>query len=326
VVRSVRVLLTGGTGYIGSHVAVALAEAGHEPVLMDNFSNSTPLVLEGIAKIIGHRPEFHHRDVRDEGYNLDWPVDAVIHLAGFKSVPGSFQKPLAYYTNNLGCTLALLNEMRRRGVHNMVFSSSATVYGPKAPLPYREDYGLDGTASSPYAQTKIMGEQMLADLAGVEKHWQFGVLRYFNPAGAHPSGLIGESPTGIPENLFPFITQVLSGKRSRLTVYGRDYDTPDGTCQRDYIHVMDLARAHVLALGKSGRWNIGTGRPASVLDVIKAFEHASGHRVRHQYGPRRDGDLPLFWADPTKAKDELGWEAERTLGQMAEDAWRFART
>lgn len=331
-----RVLLTGGAGFIGSHTAVALVEAGHEPVIIDNFANSKPAVIDRIEKICGVRPTMHVLDVRDktalaEVFASDRP-DAVMHFAGFKAVGESSEKPLKYYAHNLDATFVLLDVMRDQGVFNLVFSSSATVYGDKAPVPYVETYE-PLVASSPYGQTKVMIERVLADLARAEEAWRFGVLRYFNPVGAHPSGLIGEDPRGIPNNLTPFITQVAVGRRASVTVHGGDYPTRDGTGERDYLHVVDLAVGHVRALEvlpsrEPGlhAWNLGTGRPASVLDVLAAFERAVGRELPYVIGPRRPGDLSAFWADVTKANAELGWTAERDLDDMARDAWAWQQS
>jgi UDP-glucose 4-epimerase len=331
-----RVLLTGGAGFIGSHTVVALVEAGHEPVVVDNFSNSKPMVIDRIEQICGVRPDVHTADLRDESalneiFAATKP-EAVIHLAGLKAVGESWDKPLEYYSNNLDSTFVLLKVMRGHGVFNLVFSSSATVYGDRAPVPYVETYEpLE--AASPYGQTKVMIERVLADVARAEPAWRFGVLRYFNPVGAHSSGLIGEDPRGVPNNLTPYITQVAVGRRDILTIHGDDYPTTDGTCERDYLHVVDLAIGHVRALEVlptrdpgSHIWNLGTGHASSVREVLAAFEKAVGRAIPHVVGPRRAGDLPAFWADATRANQELNWTAERGLDDMARDAWTWQST
>jgi UDP-glucose 4-epimerase len=328
-----RVLLTGGAGYIGSHTVVALVEAGHEPVIVDNFSNSKPLVVDRIEQICGVCPELHDADVRDEAaltqvFDVSRP-DAVIHFAALKSVGESWDQPLEYYSHNLDATFTLLKVMRNQGVFNLVFSSSATVYGDRAPVPYVETFEpLE--AASPYGQTKVMIERVLNDVARAEDVWRFALLRYFNPVGAHPSGLIGEDPRGIPNNLTPYITQVAVGRLDALTIHGDDYPTREGTCERDYLHVVELAVGHVRALEVlrsrnpgSHAWNLGTGHASSVREVLAAFERAVGRDLPHVIGPRRAGDLPAFWADASKANAELDWAAERGLDEMARDAWAW---
>lgn len=328
-----RVLLTGGAGYIGSHTAAALVEAGHEPVIVDNFSNAKPSVIDRLEQICGVRPDVHTADVRDRSALDDVFAsarpDAVIHFAALKSVGDSAGRPLEYYAHNLDATFGVLEVMRGRGVSELVFSSSATVYGERAPVPYVEDYEpLD--ASSPYGQTKVMIERVLTDLVRAEDTWRFATLRYFNPVGAHPSGLIGEDPAGVPNNLTPYITQVAVGRQEVLTIHGDDYPTADGTCERDYLHVMDLAAGHVRAVEALAdlptgmhAWNLGTGRASSVLQVVAAFERAVGRPIPHVVGPRRPGDLPAFWADAQRARAELGWVAELDLDDMARDAWHW---
>jgi UDP-glucose 4-epimerase len=328
-----RVLLTGGAGFIGSHTAISLIEDGHEPVIIDNFSNSKPLVIDRIEQISGVRPEVHRVDVRDEdalnSVFAETHPDAVIHFAALKAVGESAEKPLEYYSHNLDATFVLLKVMREHGVFDLVFSSSATVYGDRAPVPYIETYEpLE--AASPYGQTKVMIERVLTDLARAERDWRFAVLRYFNPVGAHSSGLIGEDPRGIPNNLTPFITQVAVGRRDALTIHGGDYPTRDGTAERDYLHVVDLAIGHVRALealttldAGVHTWNLGTGRPSSVREVLAAFERAVGRELPHVVGPRRAGDLSAFWADVSQANAELNWVAERDLDDMARDAWAW---
>jgi UDP-glucose 4-epimerase len=328
-----RVLLTGGAGFIGSHTTISLIEEGHEPVIVDNFSNSKPLVIDRIEQISGVRPAVHRVDLRDESaldaVFAEVSPDSVIHFAALKAVGESARKPLEYYSHNLDATFSLLKVMRDRGVFDLVFSSSATVYGDRAPVPYVETYEpLE--AASPYGQTKVMIERVLNDLARAERDWRFAVLRYFNPVGAHPSGLIGEDPRGIPNNLTPFITQVAVGRRDFLTIHGGDYPTQDGTAERDYLHVVDLAIGHIRALETLPTrdpgvhvWNLGTGHASSVREVVAAFERAVGHEIAQEVGPRRPGDLSAFWADATKAKADLGWVAERGLDDMARDAWAW---
>ena len=325
------ILVTGGTGFIGSHTGAALAAAGYEFMVLDNLCNSRHGVLDSLATLCGGRPGFVQGDVRD-GALLDrvfaeHSISAVIHFAALKAVGESVQQPLAYYENNVGGTLSLLQAMRRAAVHTMVFSSSATVYGDPASVPIREDFPL--SATNPYGWTKLMIEQMLADLAEAEPHWRIARLRYFNPVGAHESGLIGEDPSGIPNNLMPFVAQVAVGQRPQLQVYGGDWPTPDGTGMRDYIHVMDLAEGHVAALDHLARGpglltvNLGTGRGVSVLDMVRAFEQASGRPVPYRIVDRRAGDIAACWADPTLAAELLGWRTHRDLAQMCADGWRW---
>jgi UDP-glucose 4-epimerase len=325
------ILVTGGTGFIGSHTGVALAAAGHPFIVLDNLCNSRRNVLDSLTTLCGGRPAFVEGDVRD-GALLDrvfaeHSISAVIHFAALKAVGESVQQPLAYYENNVGGTLSLLQAMRRASVHTLVFSSSATVYGDPASVPIREDFPL--SATNPYGWTKLMIEQMLADLARAEPHWRIARLRYFNPVGAHESGLIGEDPSGIPNNLMPFVAQVAVGQRPQLQVYGGDWPTPDGTGMRDYIHVMDLAEGHVAALDHLARGpglltvNLGTGRGVSVLDMVRAFEQASGRPVPYRIVDRREGDIAACWADPTLAAKLLGWRTRRDLAQMCADGWRW---
>jgi UDP-glucose 4-epimerase len=328
-----RVLLTGATGYIASHTWVALLEAGFEVTGFDNFANSSPVVLDRLAKLAGCRPDFVEADVRD-GAALDalWsrtPVDAVVHFAAHKAVGESARKPLSYFANNIGGLLALLEAMQRHGTRALVFSSSATVYGRPQTLPLREDAPLSTT--SPYGATKLMSEDILRAVNAADASWAMALLRYFNPVGAHPSGLIGEDPRGIPNNLMPYVTQVAVGKRERLQVFGNDYHTPDGTGVRDYIHVMDLAAGHVAGLRylldehRSITANLGTGRGHSVLELVRAFERASGRGIPLEIVGRRAGDVDACWADPTLARDALGWQATRELDAMCADAWRWQR-
>jgi UDP-glucose 4-epimerase len=325
------ILLTGGAGYIGSHTFVSLVEAGYAPVILDNFANSHRTVVERL-KAITEKPV-----VCEEGDVLDTPfvedvlrrhqIAGVIHFAGDKAVGESVAKPLKYYRNNLGGAVSLMQAMENAGCEVMVFSSSATVYGDPATVPIREDFPRSHT--NPYGHTKLIIEDMLAAQCIAKPSWKVAVLRYFNPVGAHPSGLMGEDPAGVPNNLMPYITQVAMGTRPNLQVFGDDYPTPDGTGVRDYIHVCDLAEGHVAALkslleqGRSLTVNLGTGRGNSVLEVVKAFEAASGKPVPYQIVPRRPGDVAQCYADPSLAKQLLGWSATRSLEEMCADAWRW---
>jgi len=325
------ILVTGGTGFIGSHTCVALAQAGHDFLILDNLSNSRADVLDRLAPLCGRRPAFVHGDVRDavllERVFAEHSISAVIHFAALKAVGESVAMPLAYYDNNVGGTLKLLDAMRHAGVRTMVFSSSATVYGDPATVPIREDFPL--TATNPYGWTKLMMERMLADLASAEPDWRIARLRYFNPVGAHESGRIGEDPSGMPNNLMPYVAQVATGQRAELQVFGGDWPTPDGTGVRDYIHVMDLAEGHVAALDHLARQpglltvNLGTGCGVSVLDLVRAFEQASGRAVPYRIVGRRAGDVAACWADPALAERSLGWRTKRDLAQMCADAWRW---
>lgn len=325
------ILVTGGTGYIGSHTVVELLAAGDEVLIIDNFSNSKPSVLDRIERIAGRRPQFAAIDVRDRdslrhlfaGYRFS----AVIHFAGLKAVGESVAKPLQYYDNNVAGSLVLFETMAQARVRNLVFSSSATVYGDPATVPIREDFPL--AATNPYGRSKLMIEDMLRDLAKADAHWRIALLRYFNPVGAHASGLIGEDPTGIPNNLMPYAAQVAQGRLPQLSVFGGDYPTPDGTGVRDYIHVVDLAIGHLAALRamekRSGvlTLNLGTGRGYSVLDVVHALEAASGRPVPYRIVERRPGDVAQCYADPSLAREELGWQASRSLEAMCADTWRW---
>lgn len=328
-----RVLVSGGAGYIGSHTVLSLLEAGHDVVVVDDFSNSKPTVQGRLEALSGAAVPFHSIDLThtDKTVRLfeHERIDAVIHFAGFKAVGESVAKPLEYYRNNLDATLSLLTAMRRTGVSKFVFSSSATVYGEQAPVPYQEDYEYL-SASSPYGQTKVMIERMVSDVAAAHDGWKVALLRYFNPVGAHPSGQIGEDPQGIPNNLMPFIAQVAVGRRERLTVFGDDYPTADGTCERDYIHVVDLAEGHVAALehledfdGPVRAYNLGTGTGTSVLEMLHAFERVVGRELPYEVGPRRAGDLAAFWSDPARANRELAWTATRTIDEICADTWRW---
>jgi len=328
-----RVLVTGGAGYIGSHTVVRLAAAGHEVVVVDSFANSKPTVVGRIEALTGMPLPVHAFDLTDadktEALFAAEPFDAVIHFAGLKAVGESVQIPLDYYVNNLQSTFSLLRAMRRHGCDLLVFSSSATVYGDHAPVPYQEDYE-PLSASSPYGRTKVMIEQVLRDAAAADGRLKVALLRYFNPVGAHPSGTIGEDPQGVPNNLMPFVAQVAVGRRPKLQVFGGDYPTADGTCERDYIHVEDLAAGHVAALQwiashdrRVSTWNLGGGTGTSVLEVVAAFVRASGRPVPYEVVGRRAGDLAAYWGDPTRAHEELGWRTERTIDDMCADTWRW---
>ncbi|MBK9394860.1 MAG: UDP-glucose 4-epimerase GalE [Uliginosibacterium sp.] len=325
------ILVTGGAGYIGSITCVRLIEAGYTPVILDNFCNSKPSVVDRIAGVAGARPALIEGDIRDRAL-LDrtlaaHKIDAVIHFAGLKAVGESVVKPLAYYENNLGGTFTLLQALDAAGVRTLIFSSSATVYGDPARVPILEDFPTGAT--NPYGRTKLMTEEILRDIVCASPDWSVTLLRYFNPVGAHPSGMLGEDPQGVPNNLMPFISQVAVGRREHLTVFGNDYPTPDGTGVRDYIHVLDLADGHVAALrhadGKAGVhiFNLGTGRGNSVLEMLAAFEKACGRTIPYAIAPRRSGDVAACWADPAKAARELGWQARLGLDEMCADAWRW---
>ena len=323
------ILLTGGTGYIGAHTAVFLIESGHTPILLDNFCNSSPKVAQRIEQITGVLPKVIEMDVLDTAALTEVlkteHIEAIIHFAALKAVGESVEKPLAYYQNNVTGTLSVLDAMQRAGVHHIVLSSSATVYGEKGVPPMREDAPL--SATNPYGQTKVMMEQIIRDVAVAQKDLRYAMLRYFNPVGAHPSGLIGEHPRGIPNNLMPYIQQVAVGLRERLSVFGNDYPTADGTGERDYIHVMDLARGHVLAVARllagndSFTVNLGTGQPVTVLQMIHAFEQASGQTIAHSIAPRRAGDVASVYADPNLAKQLLNFTTEYSVNDMCRDAW-----
>lgn len=325
------VLLTGATGYIASHTWLALLEAGFAVVGVDNFSNSSPVVLERLRELSGSEPVFERLDVNDaaamEALFQRYPIEAAVHFAAFKAVGESTGRPLDYYANNLGGLLNVCRTMLRHDVQRFVFSSSATVYGQPERLPLTEDATL--SATNPYGQTKLMGEQILADLAAAESRWQTACLRYFNPVGAHPSGRIGEDPRGLPNNLMPYVAQVAAGRLPQLSVFGNDYPTPDGTGVRDYIHVVDLAEGHVAALRRlfdqpgSFTVNLGTGRGYSVLEVVAAYGAASGREVPYRIRPRRPGDVAACYADPTLARTLLGWSARHGLDRMCQDSWRW---
>lgn len=325
------ILLTGATGYIGSHTWVALHGAGHDVVGVDDFSNSSPKVLERLAQLCGRAPVFERLDVGDagamDGVFQRHRIDAVVHFAALKAVGESAQRPLEYYANNLGGLWTTCRAMRKAGCRIIVFSSSATVYGEPERLPITEDAPV--SATSPYGRTKLAGEWLLRDLAAADAHWRVACLRYFNPVGAHESGLIGEDPRGTPNNLMPYVAQVAVGQRPWLNVFGNDYPTPDGTGVRDYIHVVDLAQGHVAALrhllggGDSLTLNLGTGRGSSVLEVVAAYARASGREIPLQFSPRRPGDVAQCFADPTKAKQLLQWQTTHDLARMCEDSWRW---
>lgn len=326
-----RILVSGGTGYIGSHTCVELIRAGHEVIVFDNLYNSQEEIIDKIEKITGTRPKFYKADMTKETELVtifeENTIDAVIHFAGLKAVGESVREPLMYYTNNICGTLNLIRVMERFNVRKIIFSSSATVYGDPAVLPVTEDSPL-GETTNPYGETKAMQERILTDIQKANPDWSVCLLRYFNPVGAHESGLIGESPNGIPNNLMPYIMQVAIGKLPELGVFGNDYDTPDGTGVRDYIHVCDLATGHVAALRGIENpglyiYNLGTGIGYSVLDIVNAFEKANGVKIPYSIKPRRAGDIATNYSDPGKAFRELGWKAEYDLERMCKDSWRF---
>lgn len=326
------VLVTGGAGFIGSHTSVELLNAGYDIIILDNFVNSKPESLKRIKELTGKDFKFYQADIRDEEAMTkvfaENKIDAVIHFAGLKSVPQSVKEPLNYYDNNIAGTVCLCRVMDKAGCKKLVFSSSATVYGSKNPSPLREDMPTGGT-TNPYGTTKYFIEQILQDLCISDSEWGVSILRYFNPIGAHKSGRIGEDPNGIPGNLMPYITQVAIGKLECLNVCGNDYPTPDGTGVRDYIHVVDLALGHIKALDRLLKvkgcevYNLGTGRGYSVLDVVKAFEKASGIKINYRIAPRRAGDVACCYADATKAKEVLGWQAQYDIDDMCADSWRW---
>jgi len=325
-----KILVTGGTGYIGSHTVVELLAHNHDVVIVDNLSNSKASVIDRLEKITGVKVPLHTFDLRDydmldelftsEGF------DAVIHFAGLKAVGESTEKPLLYYRTNIDSTLSLLEIMEKHSVNKLVFSSSATVYG-SAPIPYSEANPVGQGITNPYGQTKYMIEQILRDAAAANPKLEVSLLRYFNPVGAHPSGLIGEDPQGVPNNLMPFIAQVAAGRREKLSIFGNDYDTPDGTCIRDYIHVVDLAHGHVAALEHitpgAKAYNLGSGKGTSVLELVNAFIAATGQDIPYEFAPRRAGDLPEFYANPKLAAKELGWHTELSVDDMCRDTWKW---
>lgn len=326
------ILLTGGAGYIGSHTAVALAQAGYRPVLLDDFSNSQPEVLKRLAEILGQELPFVQADVANsdlvEQVIRQHKIKSVVHFAAFKAVGESMEHPLKYYKNNVGGLLGLIKAMNNTGCKSIVFSSSCTVYGEPQKVPVTED--MPTGYASPYGHTKLIGEQMLQSLAALDSGWRIAILRYFNPVGAHETGLIGEDPVGIPNNLMPYVAQVASGQREKVRVFGRDYPTPDGTGIRDYIHVMDLAEGHVASLRvlmQTGGHlvNLGTGKGSSVLEVIEAYSRACGKPIPFEQVDRRAGDVTAAYADPTLARQLLGWQATRTLDDMCTSSWNWQR-
>jgi UDP-glucose 4-epimerase len=327
-----KVLVTGGAGYIGSHTCVELLQAGHQAVIVDNLYNSSAKAVQRIEEITGQTVTFYQEDICDrsamEEIFRKEQIEAVLHFAGYKAVGESVEKPLEYYQNNLGGTMTLCEVMKNHGVKNIIFSSSATVYGDPAEIPITENCPK-GICTNPYGWTKWMLEQILSDLHKADPEWNVILLRYFNPIGAHPSGRIGEDPKGIPNNLLPYVSQVAIGRLKCVGVFGNDYDTPDGTGVRDYIHVVDLARGHVKAMEKFREepavrvYNLGTGRGYSVLDVIRAFGKACGHEIPYEIKPRRAGDIAACYCDPGKAREELGWEAEYGIEEMCADSWRW---
>lgn len=327
------ILVTGGAGYIGSHTVVELLNAGFEVTIFDNLVNSSRVVLERIGQICGKSPDFIEGDIRDSQALAAAferrQVDAVIHFAGLKAVGESIEQPLRYYANNVNGTLVLCEAMNAAGVRKIIFSSSATVYGEDAAIPYREDMPL-GRTINPYGASKAMVERVLSDLCAADDRWSVAALRYFNPIGAHKSGLIGEDPQGIPNNLMPFVSRVAVGQLSELAIFGDDYNTPDGTCVRDYLHVSDLAEGHRKALPALATpgfhiFNLGTGRGYSVKEMVETFQRVTGRPVPHRFAPRREGDLPAVWANADKAKAELGWSADTPLEIMMEDIWRWQK-
>lgn len=325
------ILITGGAGYIGSHTAVELMQQGHRVVIVDNLCNSSLQVLDRLRTLCGESFDFVQADVRDaralDALFAQHPIEGVIHFAGLKAVGESVAQPLRYFDNNLGSTLTLLQAMERAGVRRLVFSSSATVYGDPAQVPIQETAPLQAT--NPYGRTKWMCEEILRDLQRADPRWHVAILRYFNPVGAHESGLIGEAPNGTPNNLMPYITQVAVGQREYLSIFGDDYPTPDGTGVRDYIHVVDLAQGHLTALRylqvqqRSITVNLGTGRGVSVKELVERFEQVNGVRIPHRYVERRPGDIAACWADTTLARDALGWCAQRDVARMCQDAWHW---
>ena len=330
-----KILVTGGAGYIGTHTCVELLNKGEEVVVLDNFSNSNPQALENVKKITGKDLKFYQGDMIDrnilEKIFTENDIEAVIDFAAYKAVGESVQKPVEYYTNNVSTVLVLLDEMKKHNVKTLVFSSSATVYGDPEVVPITEECKVGGT-TNPYGTSKLMVEQILKDLYKSDNEWNIAILRYFNPVGAHESGLIGEDPKGIPANLMPYIQKVAAGKLKELSVFGNDYDTKDGTGVRDYIHVVDLAIGHIKALDKLRKdkmgmhiYNLGTGVGYSVLDMVNAFEKANNIKVPYKIAPRRAGDIAMCYSDPKRAKEELGFEATRTLEDMCRDSWNFEK-
>lgn len=328
------ILLAGGAGYIGSHTAVELLESGYDVIIADNYSNSCPEAIKRVEEITGKSVKAYEVDIKDtaklEKIFMENDIDAVIHFAGLKAVGESTQKPILYYRNNIDTTLSLLECMKKYNVNNIIFSSSATVYGEENPVPYTEEMNR-GTCTNPYGWTKVMMEQILEDAAKADDKLSVVLLRYFNPIGAHESGRIGEDPQGIPNNLMPYVSQVAVGRREQLTIFGNDYDTPDGTCRRDYIHVVDLAKGHVKAIeyvlenGGVEVFNLGTGTPYSVTEIVSTFEKVNDIKVNHVYGARRAGDLPESYANADKALSVLGWKTEKNLADMCRDTWNWQK-
>ncbi|MBC3516801.1 UDP-glucose 4-epimerase GalE [Neobittarella massiliensis] len=328
------VLLTGGAGYIGSHICIELLQAGMDVVVIDNFSNSKPEAVRRVQQITGKKYPVYHEDLRDraavEKIFAENTIDCVIHLAGSKAVGESVQKPILYYDNNLVSTLVLCDVMRDYGCKKIIFSSSATVYGAPEQVPVTEETPVSAD-TTPYGKTKLFIEYMLQDIAKSDPDWSVILLRYFNPIGAHASGLIGEDPAGIPNNLMPFVTQVAAGKLEKLSVFGTDYDTPDGTCVRDFIHVVDLAQGHVKSIAKAMEnsgvfiYNLGTGKGYSVQQLVDAFQQANDIEIPYQYAPRRKGDIAQIYADCSKAQRELGWQAQHDLFEMCRDSWNWQK-
>ena len=330
------ILVSGGAGYIGSHTCVELLAAGYDIVVADNYYNSCPEALARVKKIAGKDFRFVEADMTDKAavekiFAENEDIDCVIQFAAYKAVGESVSKPIEYYSNNLACTLNILDVMRHHNCHNIIFSSSATVYGDPASVPIREDFPVGGT-TNPYGTTKVFTEQILTDCCKADPELNVALLRYFNPIGAHPSGLIGEDPNGIPNNLVPYIAKVAVGKLEKVHVFGNDYPTPDGSCIRDYIDIVDLARAHVAALHRLIEergaapyevFNVGTGRGVSVLELVRGFERANGLKLNYRFAPRRAGDITAIWADPTLANTLLGWRAERPLEETLRTAWQW---
>ena len=326
------ILVTGGAGYIGSHTVVELLNEGENVVIVDNFSNSKPQALKAIKTITGKELKFYNIDIRNKEelnkvFEENKDITAVIHFAALKAVGESVEKPIEYYDNNINGTITLVDVMRKHNVKKIIFSSSATVYGAPKTVPIKEDFPL--SATNPYGQTKLMNDQILTDIYTSDNEWTVILLRYFNPIGAHESGLIGESPNGIPNNLMPYINKVAIGELEHLRVFGNDYPTPDGTGVRDYIHVVDLAKGHLKALKRAEKvtgveiYNLGTGKGYSVLDIVKNFEKATNQKIKYEITPRRPGDIAECYADPSKAKEILKWVAEKDLEQMCRDSWHF---
>ena len=325
------ILVTGGAGYIGSHTAVELINHGHSVVIVDNLSNSSKIAIDRITQITGTSVPLFEFDLRDKKKTdqlfSSHAFDAVIHFAGLKAVGESVKEPLMYYDTNINSTLSLLEAMLAYNVNKLVFSSSATVYGDPGTVIYTEDLPIGQRISSPYGQTKYMIEQIIKDVCIAYPKFQASLLRYFNPIGAHESGLIGEDPRGVPNNLMPFIAQVASGKREKLSIFGNDYPTPDGTCKRDYIHVVDLAKGHLAALEHltpgAVAYNLGSGTPTSVLELLTTFQDVNNIKIPFEFAPRRDGDLPEFYADPTHAEKDLNWKTEKSIKDMCQDTWNW---